>query len=383
MHDHVTGSADIDEILDLLIELVAIDSVNPSLDAQGAGEAAVAAHVAAWATRHGLEVHLDEVVPGRPNVVVVARGTGGGSSIMLNAHLDVVGVEGYPDPFTVVIRDGRIHGRGVLDTKVGVATALVHARRARDLGLRGDVVVAAVADEESGSIGTEALVRTWTTDAAVVLEPTELALVTDHRGWAWGRITIHGRAAHGSRPDLGIDAIAAAGPVLSGITALQTELGSRPAHPVLGHGSVHASLIAGGHEMSTYPQTCVIDIERRLLDTESVEDFAAELDRLAGLASAPATATAVTTFSRSALHTPGDAAIVSAVLGAFDDVGRTVTPSASSFWTDAALLHDAGIPSVVFGPGGGGIHENDEWLDLDSFAVFEQVLWRTVVRICS
>jgi len=367
------------EILELLRALTAIDSVNPDLAPGGAGERRVAEYVHEWALAAGLEAELADVEPGRPNVVVRAAGTGGGASLMLNAHTDVVGVEGYPDPFTPVVEPDRIRGRGVLDTKVGLATALVHARRARQIGLRGDVIVAAVADEECGSKGTEALVASgrWRTDAAIVLEPTELLIVHAHRGWCWGRITVHGRAAHGSRPDLGVDAIAHCAPVLAGIGELQRRLSAR-SHPVVGPPSVHASIIRGGAEMPTYPARVDLDLERRLLPGESAADFAAELEELAGLVAAPATAEASVGFQRDALSVDPAEEIVRALQAA----GPELSVGASAFWTDAALLAGSGIPSVVFGPGGGGIHETDEWLDLASFDVFERVLWSTVQSFC-
>ena len=262
----------IEEIIELLTDLVAIDSVNPDLVPGAVGEAAVAAHIAEWARTAGLEVFVDEVEPGRPNVIVTARGLGGGRSLMLNAHTDVVGTAGYDDPFEVVVEADRIRGRGVLDTKIGVATALVLARRAGALGLRGDVVVACVVDEECGSKGTDALIADgrFHTDAAIVLEPTELTIVHAHRGWAWGRITVHGRAAHGSRPDLGVDAIVHAAPVLAGLGVLQQRLATAP-HAVTGPSSIHAGLITGGAEMSTYPAVVQIDVKEASLAAAAIE----------------------------------------------------------------------------------------------------------------
>ena len=356
--------------LPLLRDLVGVNSVNPDLVPGAPGEMAAAQLVAAWAGAAGLEVHVEEVEPGRSNVVAVARGEGGGRSLMLNAHLDVVGVEQYPEPFDVVETDDTWSGRGVLDTKAGLAAALAIAAEAVGEPLHGDVIVTAVVDEECGSKGTEALVDRWTADAAIVLEPTELRIVTDHRGWAWGRVVVHGRAAHGSRHDLGVDAIVHMAPVLAGLADLQRTLAARPPDPVLRHASVHASLVGGGAEMSTYPARCVLDVERRLLPGEDVTALRAELDALAELVRRPATAEVSTSMARAPLHTPRDASIVTALT----DAGPRLPVGDAPFWTDAALLSAAGIPSVVFGPGGGGIHETHEWLDLASFAEFTRVL---------
>ena len=365
------------DALGLLRDLVAIDSVNPDLVPGAAGEAEIGRFVATWAASAGLEVHIDEVEPGRANVIAVARGTGGGRSLMLNGHLDVVGVEGYVDPFRLRVDEatGRWFGRGVLDTKAGLAAALAIAAEATRDRLAGDVIVTAVVDEEYGSKGTEALVGRWQADAAIVLEPTELTLVTDHRGWAWGRVVVHGRAAHGSRPDLGIDAIVHMAPVLAGLDRLQRELEARPAHPALGQASVHASMISGGAEMPTYPAMCVVDVERRLLPGENEDTLLSELHAIAADVSGPARVEVSTSMIRFPLHTARDSAIVRAL----QRVAPELTIGDAPFWTDAALLSEAGIPSVVFGPGGGGIHETSEWLDLDSFERFVRVL-RTATR---
>jgi acetylornithine deacetylase len=373
------------EVEALLIDLVQINSINPGLVSTGVGEAAVGAHVAAWATAAGLEVSIESVDGDRANVLAVARGSGGGRSIMLNAHLDTVGVDGYHEPFRCEVLPDRLTGRGVLDTKAGLAAALVIARDAKLAGLRGDVVVAGVVDEEFGSIGTEALVASgrWTTDAAVVLEPTDMVMATDHRGFVWGSITVHGVAAHGSRPDLGVDAIAHAGPVLTGVTALQAELAARPCSALAGPGSVHASLISGGAELSSYPDTCRIDFERRITEGESPDMFLQELRQLASLVDPIARTTVALGASRNPLHVPSEAPIVSALTKAGATHGLLLAPSAASFWTDAALLNESGVPSVVFGPTGGGIHSISEWIDRASLDTFTRVLNDLVVEWCA
>ncbi len=367
------------DILSLLSELVAIDSVNPDLVPGAAGESGVAEHIVRWAQAAGLRVEVSLVEPGRPNVIVTAPGSGGGRSVMLNAHTDVVGVDAYESPFAVRIEGRRMYGRGVLDTKVGVATALVIARDAAALGLSGDVVVAAVVDEECGSKGTEHLIDSGLrTDAAIVLEPTDLTIVHAHRGWAWGRVTVHGRAAHGSRPQLGVDAIVHAAPILSGLAQLQAKLDRQP-HAIVGAASIHASLIRGGSEMSTYPGRCEIDIERRNIPGEDASTLASDLATLAAGVDASARVEWETSMSRSPLLTATDEPIVRALVAA----GAGLDVGAATFWTDAALLSEAGIPSVVFGPSGGGIHETVEWLDLDSFDVFHRVLCNAVCTFCS
>jgi acetylornithine deacetylase/succinyl-diaminopimelate desuccinylase-like protein len=359
----------------LAAELVAIDSVNPSLVAGAAGESGVARHVAEWCERAGLDVAVEEAAPGRPNVVAVARGSGGGRTLLLNAHMDTVGVAGMQHPFEPRAENGRLYGRGAYDMKGALAAIMVAAARARELGLRGDVVVSAVADEEVASIGTEALVRRQRADAAIVAEPTELRVCIAHRGF-WGfELEVRGRAAHGSRPDLGIDAIARMGHALVRIEALDAELRSGVRHPLLDTGSVHASLIEGGQEYSSYPARCLLTGERRTIPGETRERVEAELEQLLGDVDGEARVT----FGREPLETDPHAEIVDAVRR---HAGAD-TLHGVPFWTDAALLASAGIPTVVFGPGGEGAHAVDEWVDVADLERCVDVYSAVAEELCS
>ena len=196
-----------EDVAGLLAELVRIDSVNPSLVPGAAGEREIAAFVADWARDAGLEVEVLEATPGRPSVVARARGSGGGRTLLLCGHMDTVTVAGMTDPHSPRVEGERLFGRGAYDMKAGVAAALVAAREAAGLGLAGDVVVAAVADEEHASLGVREVVASVSADAAIVTEPTELELVVAHKGFVWSQVEVSGRAAHGSRPHLGVDAI--------------------------------------------------------------------------------------------------------------------------------------------------------------------------------
>ena len=244
------------DFIELTSRLVAIDSVNPALVPGGAGEGEIARFVAGWARDAGLEADVLEATPGRPSVVVRAAGAGGGRTLLLCAHLDTVGVEGMADPHTPRLDGDRLHGRGAYDMKAGLASALLACRELAGAGLAGDVVVAAVADEEHASLGVQEVLGAVGADAAIVTEPTELELIVAHKGFVWIEIEVSGRAAHGSRHEEGVDAIVAAGPILTGLGELDAALAART-HPLLGRGSVHASLIEGGAEMSSYPARCV------------------------------------------------------------------------------------------------------------------------------
>lgn len=348
----------LDDLAELTGRLVAIESTNPDLVVDGVGEAKIAAFVASWLEAAGLEVELYEAAPGRPNVVGVARGRGGGRSLLLNAHMDTVGVAGVANPFTPVVRGGRLHGRGAGDMKGSLAASMLVGAAVVSEGLRGDVIVAAVADEEVGSLGTEALVRQTSADAAIVTEPTDEVVAIAHKGFVAFEVETVGRAAHGSRPDLGVDAIAAMGPVLTGIAALDARLRGAGGHRLLGTGSVHASVIEGGQEYSSYPAGCLLKGERRTVPGETRADVLADLEDLA----AGTGAIVRVPFHRGPFETAVDSPVVAALhrhLG-HEAVGGV------AFWADSALLADAGIPTLLFGPIVGDIHGVDEWVDLAS-----------------
>jgi acetylornithine deacetylase len=342
----------------LAAELIAVDSVNPTLAATGGGEAAAANVLANWLERAGLEVTVDEVAPGRPNVVAVARGSGGGRTLLLNGHLDTVGLLEPDGGLDARVEGGRLYGRGSYDMKASLAAIASAGADCVRRGLRGDVIVTAVADEEAGSIGTEALLGRWRADAAIVAEPTDERLCIAHRGWLAFDIETPGRAAHGSRPDLGIDSIAKMGGVLVAIEALDRTLQDGQPHPLLGTGSVHASLIEGGQEYSSYPARCLLQGERRTIPGERRDAVEAELRELLG----DSGGSIAFPFGRDPMEVSADEEIVRIVQG---HIGSRAVHGAP-VWTDAALFTEAGIPAVLFGPRGDGAHAAVEWVDLAS-----------------
>lgn len=368
------------ELSTLLQKLVSIDSVNPSLVPGARGEGALARFIASWLRKQGLEVHLEDIIlPGRPNVVAVARGSGGGRSLLLNAHMDTVGMEGMEHPGESRIQAGKLYGRGALDTKGGLAAFMLAVAEARKRQLRGDVILAAVADEEYASRGTEALVGRWQADAAIVTEPTGLNLVTTHKGFVWFKVETLGYAAHGSQSEVGIDAITQMGKVLVALNQLATQLAQSTPHPILGTGSIHASLIQGGQELSSYPARCLLDIERRTIPGETASTVRAEIQQILGdiRAQDPTfQASLRTTFVREPLESPTDTEIVETLhRNARKVLRREPERTGSSGWMDAALLSEAGIPTVVFGPDGEGLHGAIEWVNLESVQhCYESVL---------
>ena len=355
----------------LLADLVAIDSVNPTLVPGAAGEAAVARRIIEELDAIGLTVEVQVVAPGRPNVVGTLRGRAPGRSLMLCGHIDTVGVSGMDAPFDPVLKDGRLYGRGAQDMKGGVA-AMIDAVRviAEGGGLdAGDVIVACVVDEEHSSIGADALVTRWRADAGVVTEPTDLDIAICHKGFAWSEIVTTGRAAHGSRPADGVDAIVHMGRVLVELGALDAALQAGARHPRLGSASLHASIVQGGHELSSYPDRCALQIERRTIPGEPAGALDREVDAiLVRLAEAdPAfRGAAAPMFARPPYEIDPAHPLPGMLTGTARAAGCRADTIGMSFWTDAAVLGAAGIPSVLFGPAGAGLHSIEEWVDLAS-----------------
>ena len=310
----------LDDLEQLIFELVAIESVNPDLIPLGSGETKVSRFVALWLAAAGLEVEVVEPVPGRPSVVGTLRGSGGGRSLMLNAHMDTVGAGGMADAFSPVVRDGRVYGRGAYDMKASLAAIMIAAREANKLQLRGVV-------------------------------------------------------AHGSRADIGVDAIAHMGRVLTSVLELNEHLQAGPRHPLMGTGSIHASLIEGGQEMSTYPARCVAKLERRTVPGENGASSLREILELIG----DERATGRVLLERPPSEVDADHPLTHAVAQA---AGGDPLLIGVAYWMDMALLNAAGIPTVAYGPEGEGEHADVEWVDVASVEKCVQVYLRAAKLLC-
>jgi acetylornithine deacetylase len=262
----------------------------------------------------------------------------------------------------------------------------VACRELAGMGLAGDVVVAAVADEEHESLGVQEALRHVRADAAVVTEPTELELVIAHKGFVWSEIEVTGRAAHGSRPHLGTDAIVKAGPILTAVGALDAALAAR-SHPRLGRGSVHAGRIEGGGELSSYPGRCVVGLERRTLPGETARTVEAELEALLDgcrAADPELVAAQRTLLDRAPFAEEEDAAVVVTLRAAAAEVlGEPPALGGASYWADAALIAAAGIPTVMFGPGGAGAHATEEWVSIPDTVAVARTLIAAGTRVCA
>ncbi len=363
-----------------LAGLIRINSVNPSLVPGAPGEAEIARFIAARLKALGAQVRLHEPEPGRTSVVGIFRGRGRGRSLMLNAHLDTVGVEGMAEPFSARMRNGRIYGRGSYDMKGSLAACLAAAKALRDAGanVAGDLLIAAVADEEYASLGTTDLLRHYRPDGAIVTEPTHLELCLAHKGFVWLEVETLGRAAHGSRFDLGIDANLHMGRFLAELARLEQQLRRRRPHPLVGPPSLHAALLAGGTGLSTYAARSTVKIERRTIPGETAAQVQREIRAILMRLRARDTkfrARMRTLLVREPFQVSREAAVVHAVETAAAAVlGRRPAVCGQGPWMDAALFAAAGIETVVIGPAGGGAHAAEEWVELDSVEKLAAIL---------
>ncbi|KAK1492471.1 diaminopropionate ammonia-lyase [Colletotrichum tamarilloi] len=376
--------------------LTSIDSSNPDLSkASGAGECEIAHYISAWLQHRNFEAHWLEERQGRPSVVGVLRGTGGGKSIMLNGHVDTVSLSSYSpdlDPLSGELKEedgGRIYGRGSADMKAGLAAAMASMARCSSTShspLRGDVILAAVADEENFSIGTEEVIRAgWRADAAIIPEPTNQEMAIAHKGFIWVEIDILGVAAHGSRPEDGVDAILLAGAVQ---TALLEYSKSLPSDSRLGKASLHAGLIQGGEEPSSYPERCTLTVEFRTIPAQTTERILEDIESiLSSIAKSNPDfkyAAPRKTFSRPPLgQSPDDEFIKTFVSATSKCLGEAQEPVACSFWCDAALLNEVGISSVVYGPKSFGIHGKEEWVSVESIREVASVMETVIQEFCA
>jgi acetylornithine deacetylase len=378
-HDYITRT---------LVDLVRINSVNPTLVADGAGEGEIAAYIEAALRRIGLDVETQEPLPGRKNVIGLLPGTGGGRSLMLNAHTDTVGVEGMAAPFSGEIRDNRVYGRGAFDMKGSAAACLgmLKAMVEQKVQPGGDVLFTAVIDEEAASFGTEAIVAAYKTDGAIVTEPTGLQVCGGHRGFWNIEVVTTGRAAHGSHYAVGIDANTMMGRLLVEIEKLSQRLIAGDGHPLLGPSSLHVALIQGGTSRYVYAAQCRAELEWRSIPGEDRDSMVAALqeiiDRL-GAADPQFKAAIQPLFGRDPYAVRPESPVVAAVSEAVRTV-RGVEPVlyGEKWWMDSAVLDGAGIDTVIIGPAGGGAHAVEEWVELDSVMTVTHILAEATLNYC-
>ncbi len=374
-------------ITETLQQLVRINSVNPSLSTAGPGEAEIAAYVEPLMAAISLRARVHTAAPGRLSVVGRRVGRGGGRSLMLNAHYDTVGVEEMPEPFSAEIHDDCLWGRGAYDMKGSLAACLGAAKALADAGieLAGDLLIAAVADEEHASLGTIDLLPRYPVDGAIVTEPSALGLCRAHKGFVWLQIEIAGRAAHGSQWQLGLDANLKMGRVLVGLEELSAEI-SRQQHPLLGGASLHVGLLEGGTAPSVYAANSRLTVERRTLPGETEALAMREVEGLLARLrdeDSELVATVRPLLTREPFEVAADSPIVLATAAAGQRVrGEPLAHVGEGPWMDSALLAAAGVDTVVLGPAGGGAHSRREWVELESVFTLAEILAETAIEYC-
>lgn len=365
-------------LITLLTELVAINSINRTLS-EGPGEREIAEFIARHLNDLQLDTAIHDIGPDQRNVIAIIAGEDRRRSLLLNAHLDTIGVDGMDQPFTLARKEDRLYGRGTYDMKGSVAIMLLLADYFTRQAPALDILLTFVSDEEDKSTGMEYLVEDWLPDISpapvggIFLEPTEEDIGVCHKGFTWYELTVTGKAAHGSRPEQGIDAIAPLRSALQALSDIQAELQSRASDPLLGQPSIHSSIIRGGSELSVIPGRSSLQWERRTLPDESPLDLGRELERiLQAVSQHPGghTVTGGEIFVRPPYRVPDDAEILRRL--------QSVTPQSQlvglPFWADSALAGATGIPSILFGPRGHGAHAIDEWVSLKSLLNVYEIL---------
>lgn len=376
-------------IVKTLTELVKINSVNPGLSKDGPGEEEIGVYIDQILKSMDIESELSLLAPNRVNVTGILKGSGGGKSLMINAHMDTVGVEKMNEPFSGRIENGQLYGRGAYDMKGSIAAMLgmANAIRKNRLKYKGDIVLTFVADEEYESIGTQEIVKYYQTDAAIVTEPTGLDVCIGHRGFGIYEITTRGKTAHGGRHQEGIDANVKMGLMLAEIDKLAKRLPQEKNHPLCGQASMHVPLVRGGKSLFIYSNECTATIERRTLpgerevdvlqDLQNIIDELSEQDAHFDAVMKPLIWRAPYEVSREALIVETVRKCASSVLGSQPRfIGHT-------WWEDSAIIGKNGIDTVIIGPKGGGIHQEVEWVDIQSVVDLASILLHTGQAFCN
>jgi acetylornithine deacetylase len=375
-------------LLDLTQRLIAIPTENPP-----GNERLAAEFLADYCAGNGWAVDVSEAVPGRPNVVARITGRAPGPRLIFDGHLDVVPAgDGWTtQPYTSVLTDGRLIGRGAADMKGGVAAMIAAAEAVQraDIPVRGELILAAVADEEEGNAGTRSLVEsglrgTW----AIVPEPTELRVVVAHKGSANLHVLIHGAAAHASTPEQGVNAIVQASALIASLNELDVELQRTRRHELLSCPTLTVCTIKGGFNDYTVPASCSLTLNRRLVPPETNKDVVAQIsavvDRLAQADPAFEADLQLTAFTPP-METDSDSEVVRALRSASTRV-TGVDPGVSG-WSatcDASILsHEAKIPTVVFGPGSiaRDAHRPNESVAVSELVACARIFAITIARL--
>jgi acetylornithine deacetylase len=376
-------------LTETLIKLIQIDSRNPSLCSDGPGEIQTVEYLGELYKKLGIPYKIYKLSDKHANIVAKIKGKGYGKTLLFNAHIDTVGTEGMENPFSGEIKNDRIYGRGSQDMKGSLAAMISTAKTLIDnkIELDGDLIIAAVADEEYSSTGTMDLVKNYTADAAIVTEPTNFSLVTAHRGFIWYEIETIGKAAHGSKFDVGIDANMHMGRILAELDKLEKKLRKQNPDTLVGLPSMHASIIKGGTDISTYSAKCTLQVERRTVPGENEEEITQEIQNIINNLSEHDSnfkATVKPFFQRPQFKESSNSEIVKTAETVLNNhFKKPCRFEGAKYWTDAALLSEAGMETLILGPVGNGLHETEEWVDLNSIVDLTHILINIANDYCS
>lgn len=384
-------SIEMQDVITLVSELVKIDSSNPWLVPGSPGEANVAGYIAHWLEPLGLEVRLEEVEPGRPNLIAVWRGTGGGKSICLYAHNDTVGYALWPDKALIPRIEGdKMIGLGAADDKGHGAAALLALKSLVESGvrLRGDVWVLLPIDEEGTSSGSMDFVKHYHPDAVLALEALGMGKVTvSHQGFGWLDLIVEGRAAHGSVPELGVDAIAHMSEVVTRLQKLDREKFGATIHPLNGKTVFHTGTITGGTDYATYPDRCVLGIEIGTQPGETIQNRVAEIEAIFDEVRQlyPKFKGRVNVkLARDPFDARGHQELWRIVASEMEtETGLVPEAVGENSWGDAALFQEAGIPTLMFGAAGGNLHAREEWVSLTELTNLARIVAAVARRYCA
>ncbi len=379
-----------ESVTTLLSHLVKIESVTPWLIPDGSGERAIGDAMAVWLADLPVEVTFDELRPGRGNLIARLRGTGGGPTLCVNAHADTVGYANWADRALEPWMDGdRMYGLGVADDKSGCVAALLALREIAESGvkMRGDLLLAMVADEEGVSIGTEDLVQRYEIDASIVVEPDALPqIVVEHQGFGWIDVIVHGKAAHGSAPQDGIDAIVHMAEVVRRLNNRDREVFSKTADLRNGRTVFHTGTLHAGTDYATYPSRAVLGIEIGTQPGEHLSDRVREIEETFAEVARERPdfrGEVVVQLDREPFVAEGHEELLAALdVSATEVIGRPFEPIGLNAWTDAALMQAAGIPTVLLGSAGGNYHAPDEWASISELVSLTRILSDAIPRFC-
>ena len=360
------------DVIELISDMVRIESVTPWLIPTGSGEAAVASFIADWLAGTGAEIEIVDVEPGRPNLLARLRGKKPGPTLCLNAHSDTVGYANWPDEALVPRLDGdRLYGLGAADDKGMCAAAMLTLRSlARSGGPeKGDLLVACVADEEGISIGSEHLAKMGGIDAAIVIEANGLPeIAVEHQGFGWIDVITHGVAAHGSAPDVGVDAIVHLAEVITRLHRLDTTTFVANPDPMNGRTVFHTGTVVGGTDYATYPNRATLGIEIGTQPGEHLSNRVAEIEAILdeiALTEPGFRGEVVVRLDREPFRAEGHETLLATVSRAVEAVmGEPARLVGVNAWTDAALMQDVGIPTLLMGATGGNFHAPQEWVSV-------------------